>query len=584
MCCRLFLATGRSHPGVADVAPWVVEALDGVARFAHTTASMTSAYPRHGFIPGFVSIIILHLSLLGSSRLRLSHDCAFVRNAEAGTTIIGDFILFRIETRVLREPYFALAATMCLSSDTSTPGWVHGILLDQPNLLPVSSILKQGPSIDMMWYEWEDEATGVKNKRSMLQLAAATQAVKCVQLLLDAGADARLASPSDGQTALHLACNCKPSMSSARVIAMLVQHGADRDALDFNGQAPGHKLQRISTLSACPASSLSLPLRPVSPASSNAGNSDMVTSGPQRERQHSARSCNHCHHSRLASNSKSALVTNVADLELMDGVDYGSSHFRMFHYKVDVCPHEDCIHDTDACPYVHPGDKSRRRNPSVVMYQPVPCPHFRKGNCRLGDACPLSHGVFECWLHPNKYRTQLCTEGTGCSRELCFFAHSLDELREPFEDCNTCSLPLCKAGSADSNTPRSVCGNAGGTGFNSSMSSPEISQGSISSLSAHENPCTDRKIASLQSTAIDRERTRREAAVAAIAETLKSMAASRNVALQVPTQQTAGTAEGRTLYKRTGVQDTTSVLSIPRSDSSVSETIGSSDEYLSAFP
>ena len=111
---------------------------------------------------------------------------------------------------------------MCQHRNTTTPGWVHGILLDQPSLLPVSSILKQGPSIDMTWYEWEDESTGVKNKRSMLQLAAAMQAVKCVQLLLDAGADAGLASPSDGQTALHLACDCKPSMANAKVIAMLV--------------------------------------------------------------------------------------------------------------------------------------------------------------------------------------------------------------------------------------------------------------------------------------------------------------------------------------------------------------------------
>ena len=467
---------------------------------------------------------------------------------------------------------------MCQSGNSITPGWVHGILLDQPSLLPVSSILRQGPSIDMMWYDWEDESTGAKHKRSMLQLAAAMQAVKCVQLLLDAGADARLSSPSDGKTALHLACDCKPSMASARVIAMLVQHGADRDALDFNGHSPGHKL-RVAT-----EPSPAVPISSASLTSSNTGAVHKPACEVQIVRQNS-NSCNHCHHTRLAS-SKSALVTNVSDLEMMDGVDYGSSHFRMFHYKVDVCPHEDCIHDTNACPYVHPGDKSRRRNPGVVSYQPVPCPHFRKGNCRLGDACPLSHGVFECWLHPSKYRTQLCTEGSACVRELCFFAHSVEELREPFEDCDTCSMPSCKLGSAVSLTPRSVCGNL--SGVNSANVSPETSQGSISLISAHDSPCVDQKIATLQVTAIERERTRREAAVAGIAETLKSMAFSRNTALQYPTQSSAGSVmppgKGGTLYKRTSTQDTTSVLSIPRSDSSVSVTTShlGSDEYLAS--
>jgi hypothetical protein len=467
---------------------------------------------------------------------------------------------------------------MCQHGNTTTPGWVHGILLDQPSLLPVSSILKQGPSIDMTWYEWEDESTGVKNKRSMLQLAAAMQAVKCVQLLLDAGADAGLASPSDGQTALHLACDCKPSMANAKVIAMLVQHGADRDALDFNGHMPGHKL-RVAT-APLPTAQISSDFS----ASSGTGFAHKIAGEGQMERQNCSKSCNHCHHTRLAS-SKSTLVTNIADLEMMDGIDYGSSHFRMFHYKVDICPHKDCIHDTDACPYVHPADKSRRRNPGVVSYQPVPCPHFRKGNCRLGDACSLSHGVFECWLHPSKYKTHLCTEGSKCGRELCFFAHSVEELREPFEDCVACSLPSCKIGSAVSLTPRSVCGNF--SGFNSANVSPDASQGSISTFSARDTPCVDQKIATLQATAIERERTKREAAVAGIAQTLKSMAVSRNPALQFPTQPPAGSVNPRdksgTLYKRTIAQDTSSVLSIPRSDSSVSLTtshLGCSDEDL----
>lgn len=43
--------------------------------------------------------------------------------------------------------------------------------------------------------------------------------------------------------------------------------------------------------------------------------------------------------------------------------------------------------------------------------------------------CEYAHGVFECWLHPAQYRTRLCKDGTSCTRRVCFFAHTNDELR-----------------------------------------------------------------------------------------------------------------------------------------------------------
>jgi hypothetical protein len=58
----------------------------------------------------------------------------------------------------------------------------------------------------------------------------------------------------------------------------------------------------------------------------------------------------------------------------------------------------------------------------------------QNGLCRRADACPFAHGVFECWLHPSRYRTQLCTDGTACKRRVCFFAHCQSELRKPEED------------------------------------------------------------------------------------------------------------------------------------------------------
>ncbi len=62
---------------------------------------------------------------------------------------------------------------------------------------------------------------------------------------------------------------------------------------------------------------------------------------------------------------------------------------------------------------------------------PIPCPDYRKGVCKRGDPCPWAHGVFECWLHPLKFRTLLCRDGAACHRRMCFFAHSTDELRAP---------------------------------------------------------------------------------------------------------------------------------------------------------
>ena len=42
-----------------------------------------------------------------------------------------------------------------------------------------------------------------------------------------------------------------------------------------------------------------------------------------------------------------------------------------------------------------------------------------------------AHSTFEYWLHPTRYRTQLCKDLGNCRRETCFFAHRPEELRIP---------------------------------------------------------------------------------------------------------------------------------------------------------
>ncbi|KAF5748518.1 zinc finger CCCH domain-containing protein 20 [Tripterygium wilfordii] len=121
--------------------------------------------------------------------------------------------------------------------------------------------------------------------------------------------------------------------------------------------------------------------------------------------------------------------SEISGLDVDSPVDaYSCDQFRMFEFKVRRCA-RGRSHDWTECPYAHPGEKARRRDPRKYHYSGTACPEFRKGSCRKGDACEFAHGVFECWLHPARYRTQPCKDGTNCRRRVCFFAHTPEQLR-----------------------------------------------------------------------------------------------------------------------------------------------------------
>ncbi|KAK8515479.1 hypothetical protein V6N13_139542 [Hibiscus sabdariffa] len=124
------------------------------------------------------------------------------------------------------------------------------------------------------------------------------------------------------------------------------------------------------------------------------------------------------------------LDSELSGLESPDSpVDaYSCDHFRMFEFKVRRCV-RGRSHDWTECPYAHPGEKARRRDPRKFHYSGTACSDFKKGNCRKGDSCEFAHGVFESWLHPARYRTLPCKDGPGCRRRVCFFAHTPDQLR-----------------------------------------------------------------------------------------------------------------------------------------------------------
>eukprot|EP00775_Hariotina_reticulata_P003910 gene3910-4164_t len=109
---------------------------------------------------------------------------------------------------------------------------------------------------------------------------------------------------------------------------------------------------------------------------------------------------------------------------------YETDEFRMYCYKVLPCAKRNS-HEWTTCPFAHPNEKARRRDPRIYKYLAIPCPDTKEGKtCPRGDDCPNCHSLFEYWLHPSRYRTQLCrnNDGNHCKRQICFFAHSIDEL------------------------------------------------------------------------------------------------------------------------------------------------------------
>ncbi|PIN00272.1 CCCH-type Zn-finger protein [Handroanthus impetiginosus] len=145
-----------------------------------------------------------------------------------------------------------------------------------------------------------------------------------------------------------------------------------------------------------------------------------------------------CHYENAFAALQRYLPANKDDIVPADGEDsedfdvpvdaFSCDDFRMFEFKVKKCGLARS-HDWTACPFAHPGEKARRRDPRKYHYSGSACPDFRKGACRKGDACEYAHGVFECWLHPARYRTQPCKDGTHCRRRVCFFAHTAEQLR-----------------------------------------------------------------------------------------------------------------------------------------------------------
>ncbi|CAN8317485.1 unnamed protein product [Cochlearia groenlandica] len=268
----------------------------------------------------------------------------------------------------------------------------------------VREIEERSLEIDEPGY-WYCKRVGSKKmgfeERTPLMVAAMYGSVEIINYIIATGeSNVNRVSGEERVTALHCAVSgC--SVSVVEVVKILLDASASTNCVDANGNKPVDLLVKASRFVPNQTrKSVEILLT---------GNLGLVEEEEE---------------------VKSVVTKYPADASLPDineGV-YGTDDFRMFSFKVKPCSRA-YSHDWTECPFVHPGENARRRDPRKYPYTCVPCPEFRKGSCPKGDSCEYAHGVFESWLHPAQYRTRLCKDETGCARRVCFFAHRRDELR-----------------------------------------------------------------------------------------------------------------------------------------------------------
>ncbi|GMJ11992.1 tandem zinc finger protein 7, OXIDATIVE STRESS 2 [Hibiscus trionum] len=333
-----------------------------------------------------------------------------------------------------------------------------------------------------LWYGRQKGSKQMVNEeRTPLMVASTYGSIDVIKLILSSSdADVNRVCGRDKSTALHCAAS-GGAVNVIDVVKLLLAAGADVNVVDANGHLPVDvivvppKLRDVKLtleeLLATESSGFNLsssvtamensdspPLLPLQENGSLSSGSDSPRkSGP----------------SDVAISSASEKKEYPIDPSLPDIKNsiYSTDEFRMYSFKVRPCSRA-YSHDWTECPFVHPGENARRRDPRKFHYSCVPCPDFRKGACRRGDMCEYAHGVFECWLHPAQYRTRLCKDGTSCDRRVCFFAHKPEELR-----------PLYVSTGSAVPSPRSSTSGATAMDFAAAMSLLPGSPSSVSVMS-----------------------------------------------------------------------------------------------------
>ncbi|RID41276.1 hypothetical protein BRARA_J01249 [Brassica rapa] len=248
-------------------------------------------------------------------------------------------------------------------------------------------------------------------ERTPLMIAALFGSKEIVDYIISTGlVDVNRSCGSDGATALHCAVSGL-SGNSLEVVTLLLNASADPESRDADGSKP------VDVMTFPCLSPVFSGRKKVLERLLNGNEADVQEEEAEVEVEVEV----------LLSPPRKEYPIDPTLPDIKNGI-YGTDEFRMYAFKIKPCSRA-YSHDWTECPFVHPGENARRRDPRKYHYSCVPCPEFRKGSCSRGDSCEYAHGIFECWLHPAQYRTRLCKDETNCSRRVCFFAHKPDELR-----------------------------------------------------------------------------------------------------------------------------------------------------------
>lgn len=322
----------------------------------------------------------------------------------------------------------AFASLLELAANNDVEGFKRSIVCDPSGVDEVG-----------LWYGRQKGSKQMVNEqRTPLMVAATYGSIDIIRLILsESGADVNLSCGNDKSTALHCAAS-GGALNAVDVVKLLLAAGADPNLVDAKGHRPvdvivvppkfqdvrltleellatDGSVERNLRVSTTTSNSNSPPL---SPALEN-GSPTSASGSPMKSMSVDAPSFS------VSEKKEYPIDPSLPDIK---NSIYSTDEFRMYSFKVRPCSRA-YSHDWTECPFVHPGENARRRDPRKFHYSCVPCPDFRKGACRRGDMCEYAHGVFECWLHPAQYRTRLCKDGTSCARRVCFFAHTPEELR-----------------------------------------------------------------------------------------------------------------------------------------------------------
>ncbi|KAI4302428.1 hypothetical protein MLD38_038173 [Melastoma candidum] len=314
-------------------------------------------------------------------------------------------------------------------------------------------------------------------ERTPLMIAAMFGSTKVLKYVIESGkSDVNRACGSDKATALHCAVS-GGSASSMEVVKLLLEASADADRVDGSGNKPIDVMAPPLRSRGC--DSVRKGIEALLRGEQDSSDSDSVVSNEEKVVFSG---------SPTKEGFEKEYPLDISLPDINNGI-YSTDDFRMYAFKIKPCSRA-YSHDWTECPFVHPGENARRRDPHKYPYTCVPCPEFRKGLCPKGDSCEYAHGVFESWLHPAQYRTRLCKDETGCSRKVCFFAHKPEELRPVYASTGS-AMPSPKSYSASGLDMSMLSAISLGTSSPMSMpaatSSPVMSPLAISTSSKNGN-------------------------------------------------------------------------------------------------